>query len=121
MLKRVYPPGTLLTGMRIEDARSGYSYGRQIASYAITAKFPLELGLKSFVDAVVADHRERSVFALPVPIRINALPHGALKIIPGIGKRGAEKLILRRPFADTDSLEKDFPQVPGDFSRLMEF
>jgi radical SAM superfamily enzyme with C-terminal helix-hairpin-helix motif len=46
----------------------------------------------------VVDHRERSLIALPCPIDINSLPQKALELIPGIGKKRASEIILKRPF-----------------------
>jgi radical SAM superfamily enzyme with C-terminal helix-hairpin-helix motif len=120
MLKMIYPSGTVLHGLRIEESHGGYSYGKQIASYAITAKLPLGMEPKRTVDVVVAAHGERSVLALPLPIPVNTLPHGALKIIPGLGKTGAERLIRLRPFSDMRKLESEFPRVGPEFIRHME-
>ena len=121
MLKSIYPPGTILREVRIEEARDGYSYGRQIASYAITARIPVELKQKVFYDVAVTGHRERSVIALPVPIVLNALPQSALKIIPGVGAKGSEKLILHRPFGSKEEFTRMFPAVSDALIALMVF
>ncbi len=98
MLGKIFPPGTVLKGCRILETRGGYSYGKQISSYSITAKFPVELPRGVFRDALVTGHRERSLAAIPLPVSLNALPQKALEQIPGIGKKRAAALVIRRPF-----------------------
>jgi radical SAM superfamily enzyme with C-terminal helix-hairpin-helix motif len=102
MLESIYPPGTVLRESQILETHAGYSYGKQISSYAITAKFPLELPVMSFHDALVVAHRERSLIALPFPADINTLPQKALELVPGIGKKRAADIILKRPFRSID-------------------
>ncbi|RJP25444.1 MAG: radical SAM protein [Deltaproteobacteria bacterium] len=120
MLKRIYPTGTVLEKLRVEETRDGYSYGRQIASYPITAKIPVELERGLFVDGAVVSHRERSLSVLPVPIDVNALPHRALKFLPGVGTRGADRLVLIRPLEDVHSLGEAFPGLPEELVALMK-
>ncbi len=114
MLARIYPPGTIIRGSQILETRSGYSYGKQIASYSITLKFPMVLPLMSFQDAVIIAHRERSLIALPSPININTLPQKALELIPGIGKKGASEIILNRPFKNIDDIQCYIRNISGD-------
>jgi radical SAM superfamily enzyme with C-terminal helix-hairpin-helix motif len=98
MLEKIYPPGTIVRQGQILETQAGYSYGKQIASYSITLKFPVELPLMSFHDGVIISHRERSLIALPYPITINTLPRKAIELIPGVGKKAASDIILKRPF-----------------------
>ena len=111
MLQNIYPAGTVLQDLRVEDTRYEYSYGKQLVSYAITTVLPLVLPKKAFTDAVVTGHRERSLNALPVPVRINDLPLKAVASIPGIGKGLAEKIILARPLKEISELEKIAPSL----------
>jgi radical SAM superfamily enzyme with C-terminal helix-hairpin-helix motif len=99
MLQKIYPVGTVIKNNQILELHAGYSYGKQIASYSITTKFPLALLKNSFYDALVIGHRERSLITLPYPISINTLPQKAFELIPGVGKRTAADIILNRPFA----------------------
>ncbi|OHD63624.1 MAG: hypothetical protein A2176_05680 [Spirochaetes bacterium RBG_13_51_14] len=100
MLQRIYPIGMIVRENQILEIRAGYSYGKQIASYSITSKFPLPLQERQFYDAVVIGHRERSIITLPYPIDINSLPRNAVVRIPGIGKKRAVDIIMKRPFTD---------------------
>ncbi|HQP49490.1 MAG TPA: radical SAM protein [Spirochaetota bacterium] len=111
MLQKIYPVGTVLRDLRIEDTRYEYSYGKQLGSYAITTVLPLVLPKKEFTDAVVTGHRERSLNALPVPVMINDLPLKALASIPGVGKGLGENIILARPLRDISELETIAPSL----------
>jgi len=119
MLKKIYPPGTVLKDCRVLEIKSGYSYGKQIASYSITSKMPLTLETGKFYDAAVIAYRERSVLALPVPISLNTLPEKALALIPGIGMRRAADMILRRPFASMDEASAHLESVAPELARMI--
>ncbi len=114
MLGSIYPPGTIIRRCQVLETQAGYSYGKQIASYAITLKFPVELPLMSFHDAVIISHRERSLIALPCPITINTLSQKALELIPGIGKKGASEIIIRRPFKNLEETRGLLQNVSSD-------
>ncbi|MFC1669871.1 radical SAM protein [Spirochaetota bacterium] len=98
MLKEIYPAGTVLKDCLILDEKAGYSYGKQISSYSITSKYPASLENNRFYDSIVVGHRERTLISLPCPIPVNTLPQKALETIPGISKRTASDIILKRPF-----------------------
>ncbi len=112
MLERIYPAGTVLKEVNILETRSGVSYGKQIRSYAITGRFPLELEKGIFLDGMVTGHRERSVDVLPCPIRINSLPQKGLEAIPGIGRKKSSGIIMRRPFSSREECENLLEGVP---------
>lgn len=119
MLRLIYPQGTVLRNNQILETRDGYSYGKEIASYSITLKFPVILPEMTFHDAVVLSHRERSLIALPIPIPINSLPQKALELIPGIGKNIASEIIVKRPFTSMDDLNMMLSNVPPGISRFL--
>lgn len=121
MLERVYPAGTVLRDALVEERRHDYSLAKQIASYSITATIPVALAVKSFVDVMVVGHRERSVAALPFPIRINDLPPKALELIAGVGRKSASELVLRRPFAGKDEVQRAAPAIPEAVLEGMAF
>ena len=106
MLKRIYPAGTVLQDVRMIEHRSGYSLGKQVASYSITVKVPGALELNGFCDLVAVGHQERSLVGLEIPVRINTIGKNALEAIPGISKKRASDIVLARPFSDhTAALE----------------
>lgn len=109
MIRSVFPVGTVLSDVIIE--RSGdLSFGRQMGSYPVLVGIPLRMEPRSSIDAVVVDHGPRSVTALPVPVEVNHLSLAALKWIPGIGKKKAGKLAVKRPFSGIE----DFRAVAGE-------
>ncbi|NYT05259.1 MAG: radical SAM protein [Methanomicrobiales archaeon] len=97
MLRRVFPEGTVLSGVIVEVAGTP-SFGRQMGSYPILCGFPLRLPERFVTDAVVVGWGMRSVTVLPFPVRINDLPAAALRWLPGIGKKRAAAIAARRPF-----------------------
>lgn len=109
MLRRVFPIGTVLRGVVIEQ-EGPLSLGRQPASYPILVGLPLRMGRGEVTDAVVVDHGMRSVTALPVPVEVNRLPPGALAWLPGVGRRRALSIAARRPFAGIG----EFREVAGE-------
>jgi radical SAM superfamily enzyme with C-terminal helix-hairpin-helix motif len=109
MLQRVFPAGTLLREVVIEEV-GNVSFGRQMGSYPILVGIPLALKYGDLIDAAVVDWGSRSVTALPVPVRVNVLPARALAWIPGVGKKKAGNLIVKRPFRDLEA----FRAVAGE-------
>jgi len=102
MLKRIYPIGTTIKENIILDKNNGYSYGKEIASYSITVKIPVELEEKNFYDTIIVSHGSRSITGIPKSYNINNLPQKAIEKIPGIGKHMASEIILNRPFLNGD-------------------
>jgi radical SAM superfamily enzyme with C-terminal helix-hairpin-helix motif len=105
MLQRVFPIGTVLRDVIIEEA-GDLSFGRQMGSYPILTGIPLRLPERTILDAVVVDWGMRSVTALPVPVRINELPAPALRWLPGVGKKRVAAVIAKRPFRDLEAYRK---------------
>jgi radical SAM superfamily enzyme with C-terminal helix-hairpin-helix motif len=103
MLKKIYPIGTILKNLIVIDIQSDYSYCKQIASYAITVKIPMRLKPGIKIDAAIIGYKERSVIALPLPIKISELSQKALELIPGIGRRMAGNIILNKPHIDIEN------------------
>jgi radical SAM superfamily enzyme with C-terminal helix-hairpin-helix motif len=52
----------------------------------------------------VIDHGYRSVTGLVAPVKINRLSLYALSLIPGIGKKRAARIAVKRPFKDYDEV-----------------
>jgi radical SAM superfamily enzyme with C-terminal helix-hairpin-helix motif len=112
MIQKLFPIGTIIKNMQVLFQLHGYSYAKEIRSYAITAKIPLILSQNSFTDCMVIGHQERSLLCLPYPIAINTLPQKALESIPGIGKKAASTIIMQRPFASIDDVKPYLEHVP---------
>lgn len=89
MLQKIFPVGTRLPEVIIEQHQQGYSLGRPLGSYPITVKFPMELPLGKPVEAVIINHRERTVLGLPAPVDWENLSVPALRLLPGVTARKA--------------------------------
>jgi radical SAM superfamily enzyme with C-terminal helix-hairpin-helix motif len=113
MLRRVFPVGTVLRGVRIEVSGE-LSFGRQMGSYPILVGLPLSLPAGQVMDAVVVDWGRRSVTALPAPIGVNTLPASAMRWLPGIGKKKVAAVIAKRPFKDLAAYRKVAGSSPVD-------
>jgi radical SAM superfamily enzyme with C-terminal helix-hairpin-helix motif len=105
MLRRVFPIGTVLRDIIIEES-GDLSFGRQMGSYPILAGIPLVLPVGTVTDAVVVDWGMRSVTVLPVPVEINTLPPAAIRWLPGVGKKKVAAVIAKRPFQDLAAYRK---------------
>ncbi|MGC9140415.1 radical SAM protein [Athalassotoga sp.] len=103
MIKRVFPAGTILRDVIIEYTEGKISYGRQIGTYALLVGIPKILKKGSVLDCVITDHGQRSITALPIPIRINHEDYDLLKWIPSAGFKASE-LVLKRPFNSFDEM-----------------
>jgi len=121
MLKEIYPAGTILEKCHILDEHSGFSYGKQIASYSITAKVPASLKRGTFQDLITIGHRERSLIALQYPIEINKLSQKAIELIPGIGKKRSSEIIIKRPVKDLNQHRELFEGVRKEITESFRF
>lgn len=97
MLRRVFPIGTVVQQVVVEQS-GPLSLARPLGSYPILVGLPLPLPVGSVIDAVVVDHGQRSVTALPVPVPVNTLSLSTLRWLPGVGKKRAASIAARRPF-----------------------
>ncbi len=111
MLQRIYPAGTILRDVRIEERHHDHSLGRQLKSYAITIRIPLPVKLKQFSTVIIISQRERSLIGLPHPIAVNLLPQKALEMIPGISKSIAADIVIKRPFNYYNEIENYLSNV----------
>lgn len=119
MLAKIYPAGTIIKEVRTEEISSGYSYARQIASYPIICKIPLELEHRSVFDAVILGNKERSLNALPYPIEINKLNSKSLEYIPHVGKKTSD-MIINKPLTKEKVLGLT-PNIPVDILDKFKF
>lgn len=118
MMKVVFPVGTVIKEVLLEAYDGGHTLGRELGSYPILVRIPEKFKLFSVKDVVVVGHRERSVIGIPVPIDINSTSHKLLSFIPGISKKLASEIILKRPFNEKGKLLSLFPQL-SSFSRYI--
>ncbi|UUX93408.1 radical SAM protein [Methanoplanus endosymbiosus] len=113
MLKRVFPAGTPLKEIIIEESGKT-SFGRQMGSYPILVGIPQEIKEGTVTDAAVTDWGFRSVTAMTIPVKINELSIHALKYLPGVGKKRAASIIAKRPFKNIEEFRKIVGETPID-------
>lgn len=104
MLQRVVPPGTVLRNVWMEHREGHTTYGRQPASYALLVGVPYELPLERACDVVVTEHGFRSVTGVEHPFPVNERPLRALAALPGVGRKRAARLAVRRPFRGPEEM-----------------
>jgi radical SAM superfamily enzyme with C-terminal helix-hairpin-helix motif len=119
MLRKIYPPGTILRDNLMLETRDGYSLGKQIASYSITVRVHGVYENKSFLDVIVTGHRERSLQSLPIPFNINSASPKSFEMIPGISRDRANDIILKRPYIRVESFRDDLGTVSPDLIKII--
>jgi radical SAM superfamily enzyme with C-terminal helix-hairpin-helix motif len=113
MLERVFPIGSVVRHAIVE--RTGtLSLARPLGSYPILLGLPLALPVGAVLDAVVVDHGQRSVTALPCPVPVNTLPLAALRWLPGVGKKRAAAVAAKRPFRSLEAWRRVAGATPLD-------
>lgn len=104
MLQRVFPTGTYLPEVHIEDVKGAMSFGRQLGSYPILVGIPGEHTVGEILNVRVIDHGYRSITGLPAPFFINRANIAELEALPGMGRKRATKLFLAQPISGPDHL-----------------
>jgi len=123
MLARLVPPRTLLTYLYTEMYEGKLTFARQLGSYPLLVGIPGVFPLHRFYDAKVVDYGYRSITAVPYPLDINTAQRETLEAVPGIGKKRAIRILMKRPFHSMQELinSLDDPEVArtiGEFIRL---
>jgi len=89
MLQRVFPPGTILRDVIVEEVRGEWSLARPLGSYPITINLPRLYALRTHLDVFVIGYRERSLIGLAYPFVPEGLSYHELQHIPGMSKKAA--------------------------------
>ena len=97
ILREVIPTGTVLRSVYMEKKEPSLTYGRQIASYALLVGVPYETDVERFTDILVTDHGYRSITGVPIPFNVPTASMKQLEALPGIGKKRAVNLKVKRP------------------------
>ena len=98
MLVKLVPVGSVLRDVFPEVQTGKLTFCRQAGTYPLLVAVPgLEPGGPA-ADVAVIGHGDRSVTGIPYPIRLNRLSLYALSLLPGIGRKRAARLAVKRPF-----------------------
>ena len=106
MLKRMVPVGTILKDVYMEIHDGNVTFGRQSGSYPLLVGVPYQVELNKSYDILVTDWGFRSITGITYPFDINTMPMSALSALPGIGKKRAATLALKRPFSSFEDLSR---------------
>jgi radical SAM superfamily enzyme with C-terminal helix-hairpin-helix motif len=122
MLHRLIPKDTLLTQVYTETYEGKVTFARQLGSYPLLVGIPGVFPLHRFFDVKIVDYGYRSLTAVPFPLDINTAPRETLESIPGVGKKRAMRILLKRPFQTKEELMKalDDTQVAYDIGKYMD-
>ncbi len=89
MLQRVFPVGTVIRNVLPETTNGKWQFGRPLGTYPILIGVPYHFSEPT--DVVIVDHGFRSITGIR-KILVKELTIDELSAIPGISKKGAEKL-----------------------------
>ncbi|MBI4393828.1 MAG: radical SAM protein [Euryarchaeota archaeon] len=104
MLKRVVPVGTVLKDVFMEVRDGGYTFGRQIGTYPLLVGLEYPVELNRFTDILVTDHGQRSITGISIPVAVNKASIRELSALPGVGKKRATRLVVKRPFGSLQEM-----------------
>lgn len=110
MLQRIAPAGTILRDVWMEYREGQVTFGRQPGTYALLVGVSYDLPLERAVDLVVTDHGFRSLTGVQHPFPVNQATLRALQALPGVGKKRATRLAVRRPFAGPGDVRAAFDE-----------
>ncbi|MEE3269669.1 MAG: radical SAM protein [Candidatus Thermoplasmatota archaeon] len=92
------PEQVLDPGYRDEAIRgkAGVTFGRQIGAYPILVGVQYKIPLESSSDIMVTSHGKRSITGVELDLDVNTATEHQLQSIPGIGSKGAWRLVSAR-------------------------
>lgn len=111
MLQKVFPLGTILKEVIVEESEGLVAYGRQLGTYPILVGIPGKFALGSQLHVKIVDHGYRSITGLPWPLDINRASLEQLEALPGIGKNRARKIFLAGELKDMADLQALLPDA----------
>lgn len=123
ILERLVPRGTILRQVYAEIHDGNVTFGRQPGSYPLLVGIPYRVELNRYYDVLVTDWGYRSLTGFTYPFDLNAMPMSAIAALPGIGKKRAAAIAVKRPFRDLADLSRavDDPHVIQGLRGLVAF
>lgn len=123
LLRAMFPPGTIVRRVFTEQRDGKTTFGRPIGTYAMLVGIPYEVPLSTWVDVAITDHGYRSLTGVAVPFEINKANLRALEALPGVGKKRAVRLSLKRPYKDAKEVARalDDPTIAQGITPLLSY
>lgn len=106
MLKKLVPQATIIKEVYTEIYDGKLTFARQLGSYPLLIGIPGIHPLHTFYNVAIVDYGYRSVTAIPYPLNINTAQKETLEAIPGIGKKRALRILLKRPFKSKEDIDQ---------------
>ncbi len=116
MIKKVFPPGTIIPDAIVEMERGDWSIARPIGTYPIAVNIPEKLPILKKISVFVVGFRERSLIGLPYPFYLKDATHQELRQIPGLSKKAGE-LMAKKKILKTDLNSSPIFKKIKDFIR----
>ena len=110
ILKKMLPLGNIIYDVYTELHIGNITFGRQMGSYPLLIGIPGKHPLYQKINVKLIDYGFRSITALPFPLDINNSDSTTIRAIPSIGRKRANRILLKRPFIS----EKDFINALDD-------
>ena len=122
MLERVFPTGVIMKNVLIESVEGNISFGRQLGTYPILIGVPGVHEVGRFIDVKIIDHGYRSITGLKFPFNINEASLEEFRALPGIGKKRASNLFVKKPFKDFEEVKNSLDESfnPKELERLKD-
>ncbi len=106
MLQKLAPQGAVLRKVYTEIRDGKMTFCRQIGSYPLLIGVPYPMEIGRFIDVKVVGWGYRSITAVEHPLLVNSCPLSALEELPGLGRKRAIRLFMKRPMSGPKDLEK---------------
>jgi len=119
MLKKILPPGTILTDVFMEKIDGNVTFGRQIGTYPLLVGVEYDLDLYEYYDVIITDHGQRSVTGIHHPFYVSDASFSQLQKIPGIGKKRAATIFRERPKSQEEL--KKLIENEESFEKILKF
>jgi radical SAM superfamily enzyme with C-terminal helix-hairpin-helix motif len=123
LLEKMLPAGSILKDIYTEKHDGKLTFGRQIGSYPLLVGIVDKQKIGEFIDVKIIDHGYRSITGIKYPLNINYASLNTLENLPGVGKKRANKIILNRPYNNSEELKKVFddPEIIKKFIDYISF
>ncbi len=108
ILKKMIPFGTIIRDVFTELHIGNTTFARQMGSYPLLIRIPGKHSINTKMNVKLIDYGFRSITGIPYPIDINRSNSTIIRSIPNVGKKRANLILLKRPFATKKEFINEF-------------
>ncbi|KXB06838.1 hypothetical protein AKJ52_01465 [candidate division MSBL1 archaeon SCGC-AAA382C18] len=120
LLKEMFPLGTVLRDVYMEEREGEKTFGRQVGTYPLLVGVDYQLKLGDYYNIAVTGYGYRSITGVQHPIKIKDATYKQLQALPNIGKKAAGKIFRKKP-KDMRELEKILDSADLDIEKYLSF